>query len=228
MARPFLSRTPVFPEASAVIRSVEPASNGELLISALTRPESATSPAGWALFRAPAASTALGKPLLADAEWNVCEAVECAPHPRPMGRLSSVDPAQRTGRILCLDANRSSESSKASGIAVPLATQVRILAEASPGVVRALGEVAVQPDGSFMAEVPAETPLGFEALDREGHVLRREIGMLWVRPGENRSCVGCHEPHNHSPHNHRPLAVGVAVPRLTLVDADQGGAKGGR
>jgi hypothetical protein len=40
--------------------------------------------------------------------------------------------------------------------------------------------------------------------------------MIWVRPAENRTCVGCHEPHNRAPHNHRPLAVNVSIPCLGL------------
>jgi hypothetical protein len=44
--------------------------------------------------------------------------------------------------------------------------------------------------------LPVNMPLGFEALDERGQVLRREPAMIWVRPGENRSCIGCHEPHN--------------------------------
>jgi hypothetical protein len=37
-----------------------------------------------------------------------------------------------------------------------------------------------------------------------------------VRPAENRSCIGCHEPHNRSPYNHRPLAVNAPIPCLGL------------
>ena len=65
-----------------------------------------------------------------------------------------------------------------------------------------------------MAEVPADVPLGFDALDEQGRVLRHEPPLIWVRPGENRSCIGCHEPHNHSPRNLRPLAVEIPAPKL--------------
>ena len=79
-----------------------------------------------------------------------------------------------------------------------------------------------RPTVRFMAEVPADVPLGFEALDENGRVLRREAPMVWVRPGENRSCIGCHEPRNRSPHNHRPLAVSVPMPCLSLKSAETG------
>ena len=62
-------------------------------------------------------------------------------------------------------------------------------------------------DGSFMAEVPADVALGFEALDEAGNVVRRLPPSVWVRPGENRGCIGCHEPHGLAPRNRRPLAV---------------------
>jgi hypothetical protein len=94
------------------------------------------------------------------------------------------------------------------------ATRIRVFTE-SPAASRCiLGEVEVQADGSFMAEVPADIPLGFEALDEQGRVLRKQPAKIWVRPGENRSCIGCHEPHNHSPRNFRPLAVRAPVPKL--------------
>ena len=74
-------------------------------------------------------------------------------------------------------------------------------------------------DGSFLAEVPADMPIGFETLDENGRVLRHEAPMIWVRPAENRSCIGCHEPHNRAPHNHRPLAVNAPMPCLSLTNA---------
>jgi len=124
-----------------------------------------------------------------------------------------MDPTKSTGKILCLNANFSSDIS--DGAQSP-ANRVRVLVETSPGNVRVLGEVPVQADGSFLADVPADVPIGFESLDETGRVLRREAPMLWVRPAENRSCIGCHEPRNRSPHNQRPLAVNVPVTRLTM------------
>jgi hypothetical protein len=169
-----------------------------------------------ALFRVNPTATALGAPLLADPAWNNCEAAEVSPHRPPMGRLSTMDPAKSTGKILCLDANFSADPADGK---TPVATHVRVLAQTSPGNISVLGEVPVQTDGSFLAEVPADVPIGFEALDENGRVLRREAPMIWVRPAENRSCVGCHEPHNRAPHNHRPLAVSLPLTSLSLKNA---------
>jgi hypothetical protein len=219
MARPFQSRAPLFPGGTVRVRSVEPAGNGDLLVCAQNPAGAKTS---LALFRVSPESTALGAPLSADPDWNDCDAVEASPHLRPMGRLSTMDPAKSTGKILCLDANFTDGE---PGARTSVAARIRVLVETVPGKVCALGEVPVQADGSFLAEVPAEVPLGFEALDESGRVLRREAPMLWVRPSENRSCIGCHEPRNHSPHNHRPLAVSAPITCLELKNAGQDPAK---
>jgi hypothetical protein len=129
-----------------------------------------------------------------------------------MGRLSIVDLSRSTGQILCLNANYTTHRSSAASSNT--ARSIRIFTTGEPGKEVRLGEVEVQADGSFMAEVPADVPLGFEAVDATGTVLRHVEPLVWVRPGENRSCVGCHEPHNHSPHNARPLAVPMPVPKL--------------
>ena len=212
-ARPFQSRAPLLPGVTARVCSVQPASNGDLLVCA---ENSSGAKASLALFRVNSATTILGAPLLADPAWNVCEAVEVSPHRQPMGRLSTMDLTKSTGKILCLNANFSNDPVAGS---TPAATRVRVLAETSPGNICALGEVPVQADGSFLAEVPADVPLGFESLDENGRVLRHEAPMLWVRPAENRSCVGCHEPRNRAPHNHRPLAVNVPITCLVLKNA---------
>jgi hypothetical protein len=133
-----------------------------------------------------------------------------------MGRLSTMDLTKSTGKILCLDANFTGDPAAGP---TPATTRVRVLAQTSPGNISALGEVPVQADGSFLAEVPADVPIGFEALDENGRVLRREAPMIWVRPAENRSCIGCHEPHNRAPHNHRPLAVSLPLTSLSLKTA---------
>jgi hypothetical protein len=203
---------PLFPSALVGIRSVQPASHGDLLVCAEPGSWCGTSRSPSALFRMKANATTLGVPLFADAREDVLEAVETAASARPMGRISTVDPARRTGLILCLNANDSTYCGPDARV-IP-AARVRVLAGDAPHGQRPLGDVPLQPDGSFMAEVPADTPLGFEALDEQGRVLRRLSPMVWVRPGENRSCIGCHETPNRAPHNRRPLATLVSVPSL--------------
>jgi hypothetical protein len=218
LARPFQSRAPLLPNVTARVRSVEPASNGDLWVCAESPSGASVASPSFAVFRTGSTPRTLGAPLLSDPAWEMVEAVEVAPHRPPMGRLSNVDLSKQIGRILCLDANDTAGRSP-SGDNAPTATQVRVLAAPTPGQVRVVGDVPVQADGSFRADVPADVPLGFEALDAQGQVLRRVAPWIWVRPGENRSCVGCHEPHNRSPHNFRPLALRTPAPPLRLDDA---------
>jgi hypothetical protein len=122
-------------------------------------------------------------------------------------------PPKSTGKILCLNANllRAATTGRSNARGRP---RPGARGRLSPGKFSSLGEVPVQADGSFLAEVPADVPLGFETLDENGRVLRygkrRCSGCV---PAENRSCIGCHEPRNRSPHNHRPLAVSVPMHR---------------
>jgi hypothetical protein len=130
---------------------------------------------------------------------------------RPMGRLSTVDPAKKSGVLLCLDARRNGENEAPLPVA-----RVRILTGApGPDGTLSLGEVPVAADGSFLVEVPADVPLGVESLDAGGRVLRTLPPWFWVRPGESRGCIGCHEPHGMAPRNERPLATKAGPARLT-------------
>ena len=48
-----------------------------------------------------------------------------------------------------------------------------------------VGEVPVQADGSFAVEVPADTPVGFEALDARGQVVRLREELDYRREAQN-------------------------------------------
>ncbi len=66
-------------------------------------------------------------------------------------------------------------------------------------VMRILGTVPVEPDGSAMFRVPANTPLAVQPLDTLGRAVQVMRSWFTVMPGEVRSCVGCHEPQNTLP-----------------------------
>lgn len=221
MARPCQDGSLLLSYVKPHVLSVQPAGDNNLLVCAEGQAGNSTLPA---VFRISSSATTLGSPLLADSKWGFQEAVEVSAHPPPMGRLSTLDFTKHTGKILCLDANFTRDVSDKDPPA-PAATRVRVTAEISPGIAQALGEVPVQADGSFLVEVPADTPLGFEVIGQDGRILRRQPTLVWVRPGENRSCIGCHEPPNRAPHNHRPLAVNAPVPCLSLETAKLAKAK---
>ncbi len=55
------------------------------------------------------------------------------------------------------------------------------------------GVVPVEEDGSAHFYVPADRNIYFQALDAKYRELQRERTYVNYRPGEKRSCVGCHE-----------------------------------
>jgi hypothetical protein len=62
-----------------------------------------------------------------------------------------------------------------------------------------LGDATVHPDGSAFFTVPARTPLYFQALDEQGRAVQTMRSWSTLQPGENQSCVGCHEHKNTAP-----------------------------
>ena len=218
-ARPFASRTKLFNFPVPRCRSVEPGEDGNLLASFETHRTADDSMAGaFAIYQIETNATALGQPLFDDPVWDNIEAARIAARAAPMGHISALVPAKQTGTILCLNANFT-RSHRTNGALLRPATHVRVLVGSNPGPARVLGEVPLQADGSFMAEVPADLPLGFESLDADGRVLSRLAPSIWVRPGENRSCLGCHQPYNRSPRNVRPIAA--SFPPVLLTEKPQ-------
>ncbi|MFQ5808220.1 MAG: hypothetical protein ACE5JM_01265, partial [Armatimonadota bacterium] len=64
---------------------------------------------------------------------------------------------------------------------------------------RVLGTVPVAADGSFYVEVPADRLIHVQVLDSDRRVVGNQQIWMYGRPGETRSCVGCHESPNTTP-----------------------------
>jgi hypothetical protein len=61
---------------------------------------------------------------------------------------------------------------------------------------RILGVAPLAADGSFYVEAPADRLLHFQVLDSDRRVMGNQLTWIYARPGETKSCVGCHEhPH---------------------------------
>jgi len=60
--------------------------------------------------------------------------------------------------------------------------------------VQILGYAAIEPDGSFKLQVPADVPLALSVLDGKGRGIQTHLNWIQVRPGERRTCDGCHSP----------------------------------
>ena len=214
MARPFASRSQLFAFPTGSCLSVEPDGPEALLACFETRGMSGRSMRGsYAVFCVNPDAKELGRPLFDDPAWHDIEAVRLTTRSEPMGHVSAIVPSKPIGTILCLNA---SSTRPGASNTVPSAKvgRVRVLARTVDNQERVLGEITVQGDGSFMATVPAETPIGFETLDDQGHVAQRLAPSIWLRRGENRSCLGCHEPYNRAPRNVRPIAAGLPAVNL--------------
>lgn len=72
-----------------------------------------------------------------------------------------------------------------------------------------LGVVPVADDGSANFTAPAGKVLYFHLLDKDFNELQRMRSVVQLQPGEQRSCVGCHEPRSAAP----PRAVAQPLAR---------------
>jgi hypothetical protein len=77
-----------------------------------------------------------------------------------------------------------------------------------------LGTVPVEADGSAYFEAPARTPLLFQALDAQGRAVQTMRSLVYLQPGENETCIGCHE---HRMKKEQPHAQAQAIRRAPSV-----------
>ena len=62
-----------------------------------------------------------------------------------------------------------------------------------------IGTVPVETDGSANFLAPAEKVIYFELLDENYNEIQRMRSVVQLRPGEHRSCIGCHESRLNTP-----------------------------
>lgn len=128
-----------------------------------------------------------------------------APHVAPLSYPSILHLELKTGRAICLDSYLSMDAPQGR-IATPI-VQVRVMELKPDHQERILGNAPVEKDGSFYITVPADMPIRFALLDAHGAVIREQKSWVWIRPGEDRGCLGCHENHALAPENHWPLTL---------------------
>lgn len=83
------------------------------------------------------------------------------------------------------------------------------------------GVVPVREDGSVSLRVPAGKNLYFQALDKDFMEVQKMRTFVNLRPGERRSCIGCHEHRNQAPPARPLLALASAPLRLTAQPGEQ-------
>ncbi len=147
------------------------------------------------------------------------------PRPHPPTQASSLKSASDSGFLLCQNV----WLTKQSDIDPDRIRAVRVF-EGRPLTVRSvghhlvhigveaveLGTVPLAPDGSFYVEVPADRPLALQAVDAQGRGVVNEMTWIYVRPGEQRSCVGCHQPRRGAPEP-SPGALAARAAPLALL-----------
>ncbi len=74
-----------------------------------------------------------------------------------------------------------------------------------------LGDATVYDDGSVFFSLPARTPVYFQLLDEQGQMVQTMRSWTTLQPGENASCVGCHEHKNSAPAAALPLTTAMDV-----------------
>ncbi|WP_460165553.1 SUMF1/EgtB/PvdO family nonheme iron enzyme [Thermostilla marina] len=145
-------------------------------------------------------------PIRIEQDWGLFEPIPIRPQPKPPVIPDRVDLAQKDAVVYLHDVYNG------PGLAgVPRGTikNLRIVAYdfGYPGlagpdkvgfggpweVMRILGTVPVEEDGSACFRVPANTPLAIQPLDAEGKAVQLMRSWYTAMPGEKISCVGCHE-----------------------------------
>ena len=168
--------------------------------------------------------TATMHTIFAEGGEDLVEPVLVAPRARPNRHPSGLHPWDYAN-LLALDA-RISRDSALHG--VPVA--VRLEVQNGAGHATTTGTAPVELDGSFFVQVPADKPIRFSLIDKNGAVLRREHGWFWIRKGEQRICVGCHAGPERAPENRVPAVLLRTTTPIDLTGAapTQGAKAGGQ
>ncbi len=143
------------------------------------------------------ASGSMGR-LPAPGRLNAVEPVVVAARVPPRDFPSALVPTRTAGNLMCLDVRESKDPIEGK------VHSVRFYMLGAGGRPEVLGQTAVASDGSFFVEVPADVPVRMELLDRAGARLRGEEHWFWMRPSEQRICVGCHAGPERAPENKVP------------------------
>jgi len=203
-------------------------SDDEVLVS--KRPVSG--PGHFAIYRFDL-KTNQGVKLYGDAQHDAVQARMLAAHPMPFGRSSVVDEKEPSGKLYNLSVF-TTDLPKSAGYDGKLVKRVRVLegvarkasdqvpaGDLSPYLVkRILGEFDIEADGSFHAQVPANTPVQIQTLDANGIALRT-CAWIWVKNKAKRGCIGCHEDGELSPENVFSDAVGKPPHELNVPAAQR-------
>lgn len=127
---------------------------------------------------------------------------------KPPTLPASVKTTQFTARLMCLSALTSrEEATRRRGKLVRIvegqpvvgrhhthtSTEGEAWKNHTGTKARVLGTVPLASDGSFFVEIPADRLVHCQVLDSDRRVVGNQLLWMTARPGETRSCIGCHE-----------------------------------
>lgn len=223
LSRPLHSLDEIGPPAGSSWRSAELWDRETLLVSARPSASGEGPRATFGLYRVPLSGKGEPTRVLDDPGMDEVDACLIRSRPPPNGHVSNVRPEKGTGELLCLDARITDRTGSAGrdprtarklrvwqGLPMPL-DETSDPGEGLPYEVpsKLLTTVELARDGSVILEVPGDTPLRFETVDAEGRTVLDSKGWAWVRPGNGRSCIGCHEDREMCPPNRVPEVVAI-------------------
>ncbi len=150
-------------------------------------------------------------PLLEVAGMTVDEAVPVLVRPMPPKIGKPVDLTKFTGTFTSGNVTDRQNDNQPRGFTVDDVSVVRFIRslQLSQGRIdtgkrrgistQIVGEATISSDGSFSALVPANVPMQFQLIDKNGRVLVNHKPWIHVAPGATERCVGCHATHNQAP-----------------------------
>jgi len=151
-----------------------------------------------------------------DPEISCFAPIPVLPRPRPPALPSTLDPQEfadpenidATGTFYVQNVYQSTEAIPAGSVrrlrVVEILPQPTIRVPDRSAVLfetakRIVGTVPVEDDGSVAFRAPAGRPLMFQLLDENGMAVMGMRTFVFLHPGEQVSCAGCHEPRHSSP-----------------------------
>lgn len=151
------------------------------------------------------------RPLLEVPGMNVDEACPVVVRQQPPKIGKPIDLTQFTGTFTSGDVTDRQNDGQPNSFSVDDISVVRFIRslQLSQGQVdtgkrrgistQIVGEATISSDGSFSAAVPANVPMQFQLIDKNGRVLVNHKPWIHVAPGATERCVGCHAVHDKVP-----------------------------
>lgn len=112
----------------------------------------------------------------------------------PRGKAKKLRVVGLDFRATVIGGNHNRGEAGMAFVATPIA-----VAQGSWEAKTVVGETPIYADGSAIFTAPARTPLFFQVLDEKGQVMQTMRSWSTLQPGENASCVGCHEHKSGTP-----------------------------